>query len=258
MIALVSAIATGPALLLIWSLVYPAQCWVLALPTFIALSLTLAARDRIRRRRECLANCYFVNGSLLHRLLRSMIAITLAAFFVSAALTTILLVSVPSRGFEVLALLALDSLAITLLYFGFFQLAGGLLKVNQAFRSLFARNWAVAVNVPLVLVALLMIQLHQTPPAYIDPSLDLGATMHAASLNVSSRCGIVDTLIRLNREAEAFSWWLMIKGTGAIEDSRLRWVAWIFFLLSGTLGLLAYSRLCTQLVYYAHRLGEKR
>ncbi len=258
MIALVSAIATGPALLLIWSLIYPAQCGVLALPAVIALILTLAARDRIRRRRECLANCYFVTGSLLHRLLRSTIVVTLAAFVVSAALTTVLLVSVPTWGFEVLALLALDSLVITLLYFGFFQVAGGLLKVNQAFRSLFARNWAVAVNVPLVLVALLMIQLRQTPPAYIDPSLDLGATMHAASLGVSSQCGIVDTLTRLNREAEAFSWWLMIKGTGTIEDSSLRWVAWLFFLLSGTLGLLAYSRLCTQLVYYAHRLGAKR
>ena len=55
-IALVTAIAAGPMVILAWSLAYPAQCWVLVLPAIIALVLTLAARELARRRRACIAD----------------------------------------------------------------------------------------------------------------------------------------------------------------------------------------------------------
>ncbi len=258
MIPLVIAIAAGPLLLLIWSLTYSAQCWALVLPLIIILISTLAARDRIRHRRQCLADCYFVRGSLLNRLLRSTTVITLTSVVTATLLTAILLVSVPGRGIEILALLAMDSIVIAMLYFGLVQAATGVLKVNQGFRSIFARNWTVAINVPMVVVVLLLLQLKQPPPAYLDPSMDLATTMQTASAELASKCRITDLLIRTRQEAEAFSWWLMIKSSSVIEDSHLRWAVWLFFLLSGALGLLAYSRFCVQLVYYAHTSGNRR
>lgn len=252
-IVLVIAIIAGPVILLAWSMIYPALCWSLVIPVLVAVILTAAARDPLRKRRQCIADCYFVEGSLLHRLLRSTKMITLSSFVVSAVLTTILLVGVPAWGFQILALLVLDSLLITLFYFTLFHAAAGALQVNEAFRYLFAKRWAIAVNVPLVVAALLFIQLQQPPPAYVDGSLNLEATLRAASDSIGSECPVVDQLIRLNREKDGFSWWLMLKGSASIGDSRIRWVAWLMFLLSGTLGLWAYSGLCVQLVYTAHR-----
>lgn len=258
MIPLIFAIAAGPLLLLIWSLTYSAQCWALILPLIIILISTMAARDRIRHRRQCLADCYFVRGSPLNRLLRSTTLITLSSVAVATLLTVILLISVASWSFEILVLLALDSLLIAILYFGLMEGAKGVLNVNEGFRSIFARNWTVAINVPVAVMAILFLQLKQSPPAYLDPSLDLATTMQAASAELTSKCQIIDLLIRAHQEAEAFSWWLMIKSSSVIEDSHLRWVAWLFFLLSGVLGLIAYSRFCAQLVYYAQLLGNRR
>lgn len=171
-------------------------------------------------------------------------------------MTAILLAGVPALGFQILALLVLDSLLIALFYFAFFHIVAGALQVNEAFRYLFAKRWAIAVNVPFVVAALLFIQLQQPPPAYVDGALNLEETLRAASESIGSECSVVDQLIRLNLEKDGFSWWLMLKGGGSIDDSRVRWVAWLLFLLSGTLGLLAYSRLCVQLVYIAHRFGS--
>ena len=249
----VLAVATGPLLLLSWSLFYSASCVVLVIPALMVVVLTLAARDQLRQRRRCTADCYFVQGSLLHRLVSSTKLVTLLSLAVSVGLTTVLLVSVPAWGLPVMALLTLDAVLIALLYFGLFRAASGGLRVRGAFRYLFARRWAVMVNLPLVLVALLWLQLQQPPPAWLDGSLDLEATLRAASESVGSRCPLVDTAVRLNSEKDAFAWWLTLKGTAELEDSRLRWAAWLLFLLSGTLALWAYSRLCVYLISSAHR-----
>ncbi|MDH3527337.1 MAG: hypothetical protein OEN52_10265 [Gammaproteobacteria bacterium] len=252
-VALVAATVTGPAILLLWSLIYTTACWSLALPAVVMIVLMLAIREGALRRRRCLADCWFSQGSALHRLVSSATLITLIALVISSAFTAVLMASIPSWDFEVLALLALDSLAITALYFIFHRAATNVLRVNRGFRALFARHWTVAVNVPVMVVALLSIQLQQSPPDYLDQSLQLGPSLEAASVSVSSACPVVDRLARLGQESEAFSWWFTLKVTRAIEDERVRWVAWIAFLVSGTLTLWAYSRFCVQLVYYAHR-----
>jgi hypothetical protein len=250
---LVAATVTGPAILLLWSLIYSTACWSLVLPAVVMIVLMLAIREGALRRRRCLADCWFSKGSLLHRLLSSATLITLIAAAISSAFTVVLMASVPSWDFEVLALLALDSLAITALYFIFHRAATHVLRVNHGFRALFARHLSVTLNVPVMVVALLFIQLQQSPPDYLDKSLQLGPSLEAASVSVSSACPVVDRLARLGQESEAFSWWFTLKVTRAIEDERVRWVAWIAFLVSGTLILWAYSRFCVQLVYYAHR-----
>lgn len=249
----VLTVATGPLLLLSWSLFYSGPCVVLVIPVLVALLLTLAARDQLRQRRRCVADCYFVAGTLLHRLVSSTKLVTLLSLAVSLGLTTVLLVSVPTWGMAVMVLLTLDAVLIALLYFGLFRAASGGLRVRGAFRFLFARRWAVMVNLPLVLVALLWLQLQQPPPAWLDGSLDLETTLRAASESVGSDCPLVDSAVRLNSEKDAFAWWLTLKGTAALEDSRLRWAAWLVFLLSGTLALWAYSRLCVYLISSAHR-----
>jgi len=252
-IAFIAAIIAGPAMLLLWSLIYPAACWSLAVPLFITLILTLAIREGALRRRRCLADCWFATGSPLHRLFSSPVIVTLIAAVIATMLTAVLMITIVSWDFEILALLALDSLVITVVYLGFYRTAAGTLKINPGFRTLFARNWSVAINVPLMVVALFFWQLQQPPPDYLDSSLRLEPSIQAASDSVTSSCPLVDSMLRLGRESEAVSWWLALKATRAIEDNQLRWVAWILFLVSGTLILWAYSRFCVQLVYYAHR-----
>ena len=154
-------------------------------------------------------------------------------------------------------LLALDSLFIAILYIGLTAAAKGTLSVSEGYRSVFARHWAVTLNIPVVVVGLVLLQLREPPPEYIDPALNPAATMQSASAELASNCRIVDVLTRSNQEAEAFAWWLMIKSSSLIENSHLRWLAWLLFLLSGALGLLAYSRFCAQMIYYADVYGSR-
>jgi len=249
---IVAAIAAGPLLLLVWSAFYASSCVVLLIPLLIVMVLTIATREQLRQRRRCVANCYFVSGSLLHRLVSSTKLVTLLSLAVSVGLTTLLLASVPGWGLPVLGLLALDAVLIALLYFGLLRAASSGLRVRGPFRYLFARRWAVMVNLPLVLTALLWLQLQQPPPLWLDGAMNLEETLRAASESVGSQCPLIDKVVRLNMEKDAFSWWLTLKGSGFIDDSRLRWVAWLLFLLSGTLALWAYSRLCVYLISSAH------
>ncbi len=252
-ITLVAATMAGPALALGWSLVYPLGCWSLVLPAVVVFVLTLAGRDRMSWRRRCLADCLFIEGSPLHRLLRSRILISLAALIVAMTLASVLMMTIPRWDFSILAIVALDALAITALYLGLHRMSAGLLRVNRRCRALFARVWTVRLNVLLMLPALVLIQLQQPPPNYLDDALQLRPTLQAASASVASECLPVDALVRLGREGEAFAWWVIMKATQAVEQEVLRWVAWLMFLLSGSLSLWAYSSFCAQLLHHAQR-----
>ena len=252
-ITLVAATMAGPALVLGWSLAYPIGCWSLALPAVAVFVMMLAGRDRMSWRRRCLADCLFIEGSPLHRLLRSRVLISIAALLVAMVLTSVLMMTIPRWDFSILAIVALDALAITALYLWLHGMSAGLLRVNRAGRTLFARVWTVRLNVLLMLPVLVLVQLQQPPPDYLDDALQLRSTLQAASTSVASECLLVDALVRLGREGEAFAWWVIMKATQAIEQEVLRWVAWLLFLLSGSLSLWAYSSFCAQLVHHAQR-----
>jgi hypothetical protein len=251
-IPLVAATIAGPTMLLGWSLIYPLGCWSALLPAIVAAVLTLARRDRLAWRRRCLADCLFTSGSPLHRLLRSRALITLGAAAVALLLTGVLVVSIPRWDFTILAVVALDGLLITALFAWLYHVSGGWLGVNPTHRTLFARVWTVRVNVLAMLPLLMLVQLQQPAPDYLDRDGQLRATLQAASASVTSECVAVDTLVRLGREGEAFAWWAILKATQAIEQRLLRWIAWLVFLLSGSLSLWAYGSFCVQLVHYAH------
>jgi hypothetical protein len=256
-VVLVAAAVAGPAMLLLWSLVYRAGCWSLLVPAGVVAVLTAAGRDRLLWRRHCLADCLFVEGSALHRLLRSRILVTLIAAAVATGLTAVLMAQIPSWSFEIVALLALDALLLATLYVALYRLAAGGLHVNPGRRGVLAKSGAVALNLLLVVPALLLVQLQQAPPQYLDAALRLGPTLQAASDSVASGCPLVDQLVRLGQEGEAFAWWLTLRATRAIDDAQLRWIAWLLFLASGTLSLWAYGSFCVQLIHYAQRVAGR-
>ena len=91
----------------------------------------------------------------------------------------------------------------------------------------------------------------EPPPWVFIAVKPIPSSLQAATASVASDCPLVDAAIRLGREGEAFAWWAILKATQAIEQRGLRWIAWLWFLLSGSLSLWAYSSFCVQLVHYA-------
>ena len=253
----VTGIIASPLLLLIWTLIYPHSCWNLIIPLIVLLILAHATWEQLYQRRLCIAECYFNHGTMLHRLTSGTSVVALISISISLVLTIALLTSSVSWGFLELSVLALDALLVALLYVLFSHLAKEALGINSTFQHLFAKHWAVSANIIIVLIAFLVIQLQQTPPEWIDGSLDLRATLFSASEGVGSDCTVVDRLVRLNQEKDALSWWLMIKSTSGIEQSHIRWVAWLLFLVSGTLSIWAYSRLCVAFISLAHRMARR-
>ncbi|MCB1785448.1 MAG: hypothetical protein KDJ33_04305 [Gammaproteobacteria bacterium] len=253
MLLLVVAIAAGPAVLLLWAVVYRLGCWSLFVPIGVAGVLTLFIRERLLWRRRCRADCLFEQDSTWHRLLRGRLFATVYAVALAGVLSGALASAVPTWDFTTLVVVAFDALLLVVLFLGALHLGGTVLKVRERHRRLFARHWAVAVNVFLLLGILLWMQLDRPPPDYLDDGLALGPTLQTASAGVAAVCPIVDTLVRMRVEAEAASWWVAIKASPLVEDHGLRWIAWLAFLVGDALSLWGYGTLCAGLIDAAHR-----
>jgi len=247
-----AAILLSLALLWVWRETYDATCLGLLPAALIIAVITAAAREQAMRRRHCLAECWFKTGSFPDRILRSGILVTLRALAVSLFTGGVLLLSLPLWEGPMLIALALDSLIAALLFFAIRALSARIFQPKS--HLLLVKAWTVGINTLLMMGVLFYTQLYSPIPDYLDDSLR--ATLDAATRQIASNCPLANTLTGLYQEQDAFAWWLMIQGSGQLDVPSLRWAAWSIFLLSGTLGLWAYSRLLVQMIAFAQG-GEK-
>lgn len=246
-LAPVAASLLGFLIILTWQKSYSAGCLTLLLPFLVLILLSLALREITIVRRTCLANCYFEQDSFFHRLLRGKMLATLMAFFMACIFTLALMTAVINWQQEVMLLLCFDAMLIALIYLGLRRLTHNSWRVRPAMANVLAKRFSVIINIPLLLVALMYLQLEAQPPAYLDPAKNLKTNLQSASSSLHSQCYWTDRAVRLLQEKEALAWWMMLKASASIKDKQLKWAAWMIFLISGTLGVWGYSRLCLEL-----------
>jgi len=248
-----AAIMLALALLWVWRETYDATCLGFLPAAMVVAVIAVAAREQALRRRYCLAECWFTAGSLPARILRSRVLVTLRALLVSLFTGGVLLLSLPLWKGPMLIALALDSLIVAMLFSALRALSARIFQPRS--QLLLVKSWTVAFNTLLMAGVLFYMQLYSLVPDYLDDSLR--ATLDAASKQIASNCPPVDTLAGLYQEKDAFAWWLMVQGSDRLDVPSLRWAAWTIFLLSGTLGLWAYSRLLVQMIAFAQG-GKER
>ena len=239
------------AMLVVWKESYDSFCPSLLIPIVITVILTLSLREFGHLQRVCRANCFFQPGSFFHRWLHGQIFITVYSLFIAIILAASLSLSVLTWSNEVLLLLAIDGLLICLTYPLILRYGVSKFGIKPGMDRVIGKRWLVMLHAPLLILAMVKVQLYAPPPAYLDTT-SLAVTVSKASADKMSSCAIIDVPARLQAEKEAVLWWMMVRGSKYLgPGSTLSWVAWLGFLLNGALGAWAYARLCAQLADFA-------
>jgi hypothetical protein len=242
-----SALLLSLALLWVWRRTAVLSCASLLVASIVVLAIAAGLREQAVRRRRCSARCWFRPGSIPYRWLHGQVLVTLRSLAVGLFAASVLLLGLLAWEPEMLALLALDALLMLGLFALFRALAGRMFHPEAG--AVLVKTWTVAINTWTMAAAFMVLQLYSPVPEYIEPSVS--ATIESASRQIASQCPVVDLLAEAYVEKEAFAWWLMVQGGERFEAPGLRWAAWTIFLLSGTIGLWAYSRFLAQLLGFA-------
>lgn len=244
---ILAAVLLTLALLWVWRESFDATCLGIIPGLVVVALISAAAREQAMHRRHCLAACWFREGSLPARVLRSGMLVTLRALLVALVTGGVLLLSLILWDRPMLIALASDSIVVVILYVALAALSARTFRAES--RMLLVKVWTVGINTLLMAGVLIGVQLFSPVPDYLDESLRV--TLDAASARVASSCGPVDLLAGLYQQKEAFAWWLMVQGSGRLDAPMLRSAAWGIFLFTGTLGVWAYSRLLVQMIAIA-------
>ena len=250
--SLFASLLLGFLIVLFWHTGYGLSCLFLIVPViFWAVLLHDMYGFRLSVRR-CQAACWLDESTPLYRLMTGGIFVFVVSAVESALLAAILALFIPTLSFLELSLLLVDAFALLWLYRRF----DGASFFKKPVRS-YAGKRLLAHMSALALTALfLIVALEQTPPPYLHDSLS--HTIDAATLQTFSRCGALDTLMRLVQAFLAAKWWVMLSMSATQMAPLIKSALWTLFLAGNYLAMLAYGLYILHLYTLLRRLGDEK
>jgi hypothetical protein len=243
------ALLAAFVLLLIYQQTYMLGCiFSLLIPLLITLIITYSlARMKLEQRR-CLAQCYFVEDTFLSKLVKSPIFLTFISFCVAVFVALFLFTSLPLMDLWGLLILLLDSFALGFSYIYLLAKCTPTLKEQMRERVVIAViTW---VNVAVMALFYATMQYYTSPPIELQNGLE--QNMLLLSNSVASECGFLNTLLKINAEAQVLQWHTWDYLVDALEESTLRLATTLLFLLQGGLLFFALSRYILEVVRFVH------
>ena len=89
--------------------------------------------------------------------------------------------------------------------------------------------------------------LYSYEPTYIRATLE--ETLLVASNSINSTCSYIDYILRVKVELDARIWWILKKSDLILEDSILKGLLWLIFVIVNTIGVLGINRFIVEIVY---------
>ena len=240
----------GYFLLIIWHKAYSTGCLSLLIPLIVGLIISIDVFKSNMQKRCCIANYYFNESSMLYRFLTRSILVSILSIVFSIIISICFLLSITLFNFLDFIIFAIDIFLIYFIYKYLFKKFSNTLKVNVKYTVI--KNWSTHINILLMVIIFIIIQLNSSIPSFVNHSLT--ETITNASNSVVSECDCTNYFVKINAEFNAFKWWLMIYANNIIADKNLRWVAWIFFLLTNGISILGFSKYILQLIDFTGRL----
>ena len=253
---MIAAIAVCLGALAAWRETYAISCLALLAPVFVFVVVLMGVREHGVMRRRFFAQFYFKEGSWLRGFFSRTLIVTLFAFFGALIPTAALCLDLTTWTPYELGIVTADALVLIFLLRLFDWMTRG--AARPEVRSVLVKGWAVAVNVVLLVAALITVRLMSPYPDYVQPGLT--AMMAEASKTISSTCPWIDLGLQVQIGKEAVGWWLITNTEARLSASGdfgfIRWLAWAIFLISGSLSAYAYSRFLAQLAYAADHVED--
>ena len=236
-------------LLLIYQQTYMLGCiFSLSIPLLVTLIITYSLANMKLAQRRCLAECYFVQDSFLSKLVKSPLFLTFISFFLALFVALFLFTSLPLIDLWGVGILLLDSFALGFAYIYLLAKFRSTLKEQMRERVVIA--FITWVNVAVMALFYAAMQYYASPP--IDLQNGLEQNMVLFSNSVASECGFLNTLLKLNAEAQVLQWHTWNYLIDALEQDTLRLGTTLLFLLQGGLLFFALSRYILEVVRFVH------
>ena len=228
-----------------WKIIYSYHCLALVLPLILLIVIVWSLIEIKIHKRLCFKNCYFKETSILARFLTSKITVTILCLLASVVMTVSIAYSIVDYPKELWSYIALHTI-IVMVIFKFLnkKLAS---SIHAKYLHLFSREMAINISMLLLFSAYIYIAINGYEPIYLRETLE--ETIKVATNSIHSQCYIVDYILRLKTELDAWFWWSVIYTSEAMDDGILKYFMWIGFIAINGLAILGINRFIVQIVY---------
>ncbi len=222
-------------------LIFPVMMWIVVAHSFIEVKM---------HERLCFKSCYFKENSFLATILSSRTFVVIVFMIISLAMTFSALYGSLEYTSALWIYLVIHIILSIFLYKFLVQRFTSMIK--SSYLNIFAREWTINIMAALFILIFVYVSMYNYEPAYLRNGLS--ATMNAASNSISSQCEYLETILKLQKEIESVFWWVVHRSTENVEDTALKYMMWIIFLLMNSLAILGVNRFILQVIYLLDKL----
>jgi hypothetical protein len=228
-----------------WKITYSHGCLALVFPLILLTVIAWGLIEIKIHRRLCFKNCYFKETAFLAKILTSKVSTTVLYLLASIAMAVSIMHSIIDYPLELLGYIVLH-IIIVIIVFKFLnkQLAS---SIHTKYLSLFSREMTIKISMLLLFFAYIYIVFNGYTPTYLRETLE--ETIRIATNSIHSQCYIVDYVLRLKTELDAWFWWSFFATSDAMGNGILKYSMWIGFITVNGLAILGINRFIVQIVY---------
>jgi len=236
----------------IWIESYQIGCISLLFPAIMIGVVSYGYYELKMHQRRCFAKCYLKEDTFASKIFvsKSYFILLFYTLLTTAMATSTFIVAIEFT--HKLWLYFIMHILLSLLLFNFLsKLLKATLKEN--YHILFAREWTINIMAIVLMGVFTYITLNSYTPEYLASSLQ--QTIANAMIFASSNCEIIDTILKYIKVADSTFWWIVNESTNQTNNTLLKTVTWLIFILYNSLALLGINRF---IIVSIHILSHSR
>jgi len=229
-----------------WISSYMYNCIALFFPMIILSIISYSFIELKMQERFCFRDCFFRRGSIVAKILSSRWFVTSIYMLLTIVMTiSALIASIDVDQKLWIYIFTLHILSATILYKSFDYILYS--SINSSYRKLVAREWSIGI-MSIVLISITTYSYYSGyEPDYLVAGLK--ESILNASNTLSSNCIVVDSLLKIHREIDAFFWWIITNSSQYIDNTPIKLGAWLLFFLFNSLAILGINRFIIEVIY---------
>ena len=236
--------------LTIWKIAYGTNCFIVIIPIFVLVVISLSFIELKVYDRLCFRDCYFNQKSLISSLLTSKILIIVLYLLLSILMTVSVMYSVIDYGIELWGYLFFHIILVIYIYKKITKLFNGTVKMKYLY--MFSREWTINVSSLFFFIVYAYIAINGYVPTYLSD--DLSKTITLASNEIASNCVIIDYVLRIKIELDSVFWWVTSQTSDKADGVNLKEIIWTVFILINALAVFGVNRFIVQIVYFVEKI----
>ncbi len=230
-------------------LVFYTSCLSLASIFAMIFILSYGYIQKAKKKKECFRECYLKNDTLISKIFMSAFAISI--FYVALSITYTGFIAYELINFDTKMYMVLGAffIFVFILYKVFILFLGKV--IDERFLYIYAKDITSIISAMILFVIYAYFFLNSYEPEYLSPTLK--ESMYRATNIFSSDCFLIDYILRLQSEFNAFVWFVMKNYvTGDVLGKSMSEFFWILFIIKNALSVLGINALINQTIYLIH------